>query len=89
MERLANCEFIAIFDADFKPEPDFLARCPGFAQTQPAEHACWGVQAARERMSCHGLRARCACWQGTSFRGILQAALRAMQGCACALPAHG
>ena len=23
---LSDCEFIAIFDADFKPEPDFLLR---------------------------------------------------------------
>ncbi len=23
---LSDCEFIAIFDADFKPEPDFLHR---------------------------------------------------------------
>ncbi len=25
MDLLGDCEFIAIFDADFKPEPDFLA----------------------------------------------------------------
>lgn len=25
MDLLGDCEFIAIFDADFKPEPDFFA----------------------------------------------------------------
>ena len=89
MELLGDCEFIAIFDADFKPEPDFLARYLALGHTQPAKHACWGVQAARECMSCRGLRACCACWQGISFHGILQVTLRAMQGCTYALPAHG
>ena len=27
MELLDDCEFIAIFDADFKPELEFLVRC--------------------------------------------------------------
>lgn len=26
MDLLPDCDFIAIFDADFKPEPDFLVR---------------------------------------------------------------
>ena len=37
MELLADYEYVAIFDADFKPEPDFLAN---FLLTSYADKLC-------------------------------------------------
>lgn len=35
MEKLSDCDYVAIFDADFRPDPDFLRRCIPYLESNP------------------------------------------------------
>lgn len=50
MELLVDYDFIAIFDADFKPEPDFLVRS---VTRQMHWHACYAHAPCQLSRCCH------------------------------------
>ena len=54
LDILTDCDYVAIFDADFKPEPDFLVR------TQLQRHPVIPCSRVQSSHSCGGTDADCA-----------------------------